>query len=90
MGNPRQLTTVVSAKGLMVLPKVILDQLHWGPGTRLSIESAQGGILLKATPVFAASNIDALFGSMRHAGPALSIDDMNAAIARDAADRVRD
>lgn len=90
MGDPRQLITVISAKGRIVLPMAILDQLHWGPGTRLSIETAQGGMLLKITPVFAASNIDALFGSMRHAGPALSIDDMNAAIARDAADRARD
>lgn len=90
MGDPRQLTTVISAKGRIVLPKAILDQLHCEPGTRLSIEIAQGSILLNATPVFTASTIDALFGSMRRGDPALSIDDMNAAIARDTADRARD
>ncbi len=90
MGKPERLTTVVSTKGQVILPKAIRDQLHWAAGTRLSVENTPDGVLLKSTPIFAPSSIDKLFGSMRHAGPALSIDDMDAAIAREAKRRARD
>ncbi len=90
MGAPERLTTVVSTKGQVILPKAIRDQLHWSAGTRLSVENTPDGVLLKSTPIFAPSSIDELFGSMRHAGPALSIDDMDAAIAREAKLRARD
>lgn len=68
----------------------IRDQLQWEAGTRLTVENTPEGVLLKSTPVFAASSIDALFGSMRHEGPALTIDDMNAAIVQEAERRARD
>ncbi len=90
MGVHDQLTTVISTKGQVILPKAIRDQLQWGAGTRLTVENTPEGVLLKSTPVFAASSIDALFGSMRHEGPALSIDDMNAAIVTEAERRARD
>ena len=90
MGAHDRLTTVISTKGQVILPKAIRDQLHWEPGTRLTVENTPDGVLLKSTPVFPVASVDALFGSMRHSGPALSIDDMNAAIAREAALRARD
>ncbi len=90
MGAHDRLTTVISTKGQVILPKAIRDQLQWGAGTRLTVENTPDGVLLKSTPVFAASSIDALFGSMRYEGPALSIDDMNAAIAQEAERRARD
>ncbi len=90
MGAHDRLTTVISTKGQVILPKAIRDQLQWGAGTRLTVENTPDGVLLKSTPVFAVSSIDALFGSMRYEGPALSIDDMNAAIAQEAERRARD
>jgi AbrB family looped-hinge helix DNA binding protein len=90
LGVHDRLTTVISTKGQVILPKAIRDQLQWGAGTRLTVENTPEGVLLKSTPVFAASSIDALFGSMRHEGPALSIDDMNAAISQEAERRARD
>lgn len=90
MGVHDRLTTVISTKGQVILPKAIRDQLHWEPGTRLTVENTPDGVLLKSTPVFPVESVDALFGSMRHSGPALSIDDMNAVIAREAALRARD
>ena len=90
MGVHDRLTTVISTKGQVILPKAIRDQLQWGAGTRLTVENTPEGVLLKSTPVFAASSIDALFGSMRYDGPALSIDEMNAAIAQEAVRRARD
>ena len=90
MGVHDRLTTVISTKGQVILPKSIRDQLHWEPGTRLTVENTADGVLLKSTPVFPVASVDALFGSMRHSGPALSVDDMNAAITREAALRARD
>lgn len=46
--------------------------------------------LLLPVETIAASSVDTLFGSIRHKGPALSIEDMNAAIAREAERRARD
>ncbi len=90
MGAHDRLTTVISTKGQVILPKAIRDQLQWGAGTRLTVENTPDGVLLKSTPMFAATSVDALFGSMRQTGPALSIDDMNAAIAKEAERRARD
>jgi AbrB family looped-hinge helix DNA binding protein len=90
VGVRDRLTTVIKTKGQVILPKAIRDQLQWGAGPRLTVKNTPDGVLLKSTPVFAASSIDALFGTMRHEGPALSIDDMNAAITREAERRAGD
>jgi len=63
VGVHDRLTTVITIKGQVSLPKAIRDQFQWGAGTRLTVESTPDGVLLKSTPVFAASSIDALFGS---------------------------
>ena len=41
-------------------------------------------------PAFPETVIDAVFGSMRHSGPALSLEEMDAAIAKEAKRRARD
>lgn len=86
----KRLTTVVSTKGQVILPKVIREQRRWPAGTRLVIESTPDGILLKPASVFPSSDIDAVFGSLAWKGPALSIEDMNAAVAGEAKRRARD
>lgn len=90
MGDPIQSTAVVSKEGHIILPNAICDALGWVPGTRLAIEYARGGLFLKETSAFAPSALDTLFGSLRHAGHALSVEDMHAAIVREAADRSDD
>lgn len=90
MGAQDRITTVISTKGQVILPKTIRDQRHWLAGTRLTVEDTPDGVLLKATPAFPETTMDAVFGSMRHSGPALSLEDMDAAIAREAKRRARD
>lgn len=85
-----RITTVISTKGQVILPKAIRDQRHWTPGTRLSVEDTPDGVLLKATPAFPETEIDAVFGSLRCKGPALSVEEMDAAIAAEAKRRARD
>ncbi|MDR2239535.1 MAG: AbrB/MazE/SpoVT family DNA-binding domain-containing protein [Zoogloeaceae bacterium] len=81
---PEQATTVVSTKGQVILPKAIRDQRHWSTGTRLTVENMPDGVLLKSAPLFPQSSVEAVFGSLAYKGTALSVDDMNAAVAAEA------
>lgn len=82
-------TTVISTKGQVILPKTIRDQRHWAAGTRLTVEDTPEGVLLKAIPLFAQTTVSSVFGSLRHKGPALSLSDMDKAVAREAKRRAR-
>jgi hypothetical protein len=44
---------------------------------------------LKATPLFKETEVGSVFGSLRHKGPALSLEDMDKAIAHEAKRRAR-
>lgn len=73
-------TTKLSSKGQVVLPKSVRDAHGWGPGTEFVIESTPDGVRLRAKAPFARTQLDQVFGSVRHAGPAKSLDDMDAGI----------
>ena len=83
------LTTVVSTKGQVILPKAIRDQRHWPAGTRLMVENTPEGVVLKPVPLFPATSVGALFGSLVYEGPAKSVADMDAAVAAEARRRAR-
>jgi AbrB family looped-hinge helix DNA binding protein len=83
------LTTLVSTKGQVILPKAIRDQRGWSAGTRLTVEETPDGVLLKAAPLFPATTLDDVVGMLRHDGAPLSLDDMNAAVAAEAKRRAR-
>lgn len=85
-----RLTTIVSTKGQVILPKAIRDQRHWSAGTRLSVEDTPDGVLLKPVPIFAPAMIDAVFGSLAYAGKAKTIEEMDAAVVAEAKRRARD
>jgi AbrB family looped-hinge helix DNA binding protein len=84
MSDNRKLTTTVSTKGQVILPKAIRDRRHWSAGTELVVEDTAEGVLLKAKPVFAPTRPKDVFGSLPHKGPAKSIADMKAGIATEA------
>ena len=86
----KRLTTVVSTKGQVILPKAVRDRRHWSPGTRLTVEDTADGVVLKASPLFPPTTIEAVFGMLAYKGPPLSIADMNAAVAAVAKRRARD
>lgn len=85
-----RLTTVISTKGQVILPKPIRDQRHWAPGTRLSVENTPDGVMLRPVASFPSVSVDQVFGMLGHAAPVLSLEDMDAAIATEAKRRVRD
>ena len=84
MSAKGKLTTTVSTKGQVILPKAIRDQRHWPAGTELVVEDTPEGVLLKAKPAFAPTRPKDVFGSLPHEGPAKSIADMEAGIAAEA------
>lgn len=90
MGVHDPITTVISTKGQVILPKAIRTRRRWAAGTRLSVEDTPEGVLLKATPLFPESSVGEVFGSLRHDGPPLSLEDIDAAVAAEARRRARD
>jgi AbrB family looped-hinge helix DNA binding protein len=79
-----RLTTTVSTKGQVIIPKAIRDRSQWPPGTRLTVETTPDGVLLKAAPAFAPTRPEDVFGSLPSAGPAKTIAEMDAAIEAEA------
>ncbi|HEX8574272.1 MAG TPA: AbrB/MazE/SpoVT family DNA-binding domain-containing protein [Allosphingosinicella sp.] len=90
MTRAERLTTTVSTKGQVILPKTVREQRKWEAGTRLTVENTDDGVLLKAAPLFAPTEIDAVCGSLAFEGKALTVEEMDAAIAAEARRRARD
>jgi AbrB family looped-hinge helix DNA binding protein len=90
MARAERLTTTVSTKGQVILPKAVREQKRWEAGTRLIVENIDEGVLLKAAPLFVPTEIDAVCGSLSFDGKAKTIEEMDAAIADEARRRARD
>lgn len=84
MPSAEKLTTVVSTKGQVILPKVIRDRRHWDSGTRLVVEDTADGVLLKRAPLFQATSITKVAGMLAYQGKAKSIEEMDDAVAQEA------
>jgi AbrB family looped-hinge helix DNA binding protein len=62
------LTTTVSTKGQVILPKAVRQRRNWAPGTRLLVEEIPDGVLLKAAPVFASTRPEEVAGMLAYPG----------------------
>jgi AbrB family looped-hinge helix DNA binding protein len=76
-----RVTTVVSTKGQVILPKAIRATRDWAPGTRLVIEETAEGVLLRPAPLFATTDPAEVFASVKTSGPPRTIEQMDAAVA---------
>lgn len=90
MAAKESLTTVVSTKGQVILPKSVRDRRRWPAGTRLTVEETPEGVILKQNRLFLETDIDAVAGSLKRPGRALTLKEMDDAIAREAKRRARD
>jgi AbrB family looped-hinge helix DNA binding protein len=91
MSSPsRRLTTIVSTKGQVILPKAIRDHKRWAPGTRLRVDETPEGVVLTPEPLFPPTDVEQVFGCLAYGGPALSIEEMDAAVLAEAKRRARD
>jgi AbrB family looped-hinge helix DNA binding protein len=74
------LTTTVSTKGQVILPKAVRQRRHWEPGTRLVVEETPEGVLLKAAPMFAPTRPEDVAGMLAYRGRTKTLEEMDAAI----------
>ena len=81
---PEQLTTIVSTKGQVILPKAVRQALRWEVGTRLVVESRPEGVLLRPEPAFAETRPEDVFGCLAWNGPSKSLSDMQAGVLAEA------
>ena len=80
MAVAEKLTTTVSTKGQVILPKAIRERRQWRAGTRLVVEETPEGVLLKTAPLFAPTRPEDVAGMLKYSGPPLTIEEMDAAI----------
>jgi AbrB family looped-hinge helix DNA binding protein len=81
MTSTVRLITTVSTKGQVILPKAIRDQRHWDAGTRLTVETTDDGVLLRAAPVFPPTRPEDVFASLPHKGAPKTLAEMEAGVA---------
>lgn len=84
MATSEKLTTTVSTKGQVILPKEVRRRRRWGSGTRLVIEDTPEGVLLKDLPLFPETSPEDVFASLPHRGAPKSIEQMKGGIAAEA------
>lgn len=79
-------TTRLSSKGQVVLPKTIRDARKLEAGVEFIVEDRPEGILLRPLQrPFADTRSEDVLGCVAYRGPARSLEEMDAAIARGAA-----
>jgi AbrB family looped-hinge helix DNA binding protein len=87
----RMTTTLVSSKGQVIIPKAVREARHWTPGTRLEVRDTADGVLLTVlttagkTPL--AAGLKAIRQKIDYRGPTRTLEDMDAAVRREAARR---
>lgn len=84
MSNPAKLTTTLSTKGQVILPKTIRQKRRWEAGTQLIVEDTAEGVLLKSAPVFEPTKPEDVFGSLPYRGRPKTLRQMEAGIAAEA------
>ena len=80
MAKPDRITTTVSPKGQVILPKAIRDRRSWKPGARLIVKETPEGVLLTEERQFRRTTVDEVFGMLKYDGPPVSIEDMDGAV----------
>jgi AbrB family looped-hinge helix DNA binding protein len=81
--------THLSTKGQLIIPKAIRDRHGWHPGTELLLEERGDSVVLRPVKPLPATSLADLIGCAGYQGPARSIAEMEAAIARGARERRR-
>ncbi len=79
-----KLTTTVSTKGQVILPKAIRERRHWDAGTELVVEDTEDGVVLRSARLFARTEPKDVYGSLPKPPKAKTLEEMAAGIAAEA------
>jgi AbrB family looped-hinge helix DNA binding protein len=74
------ITATLSTKGQVILPKAIRERRKWGAGTRLVVEEAPEGVLLKPASPFKPTRHEDVAGMLHYKGRPKTIEEMDAGI----------
>lgn len=84
-------TTLVSSKGQVIIPKTVRDARHWAPGTQLEVRDTPEGVLLTrlatGTKKPLKPGLAAIRARVGYRGAAKTLEEMDAAVLREAARR---
>ncbi len=83
------ITTTLSGKGQIVIPKSLRESRRWQAGTRFIVEEIASGILLKPSRTFPLTSPEDGLGCTGYHGPVVNVQDMEKAIQRDIGKRWR-
>jgi AbrB family looped-hinge helix DNA binding protein len=84
MVDDPKLTTVLSTKGQVIVPKAIRKRRGWEAGVRLEVEETAEGVLLKSAPAFPVTRPEDVYGVLAYPGPPKTIEEMDAGVAEEA------
>jgi AbrB family looped-hinge helix DNA binding protein len=76
--------TRLSSKGQVIIPKDVRERHGWRPGAELEVEEHGDAVVLRAAQAFPRTTVAQVFGCLKYEGPPLTIQQMNAAVAREA------
>jgi AbrB family looped-hinge helix DNA binding protein len=79
-----KLSTTVSTKGQVILPKSIRQRREWDAGTRLLVEDTPEGVLLRPAPAFAETRPQDVFASLPYSGRPKTLAEMEAGVLAEA------
>ena len=82
-------TTKLSSKGQVVLPSSIRNARNLQAGAEFAVEDTPEGVLLRPLKPFPPTRVSEVFGSAGYRGRALSLAQMDAAVAAEAKKRRR-
>jgi len=74
------ITTKLSSKGQIVIPKEVRKALKWKPGLRLEVIDTGNGVVLRPLRPVPKTNIKEVAGCLKYSGKAKTIADMEKAI----------
>jgi AbrB family looped-hinge helix DNA binding protein len=76
--------TTMSAKGQVVIPKDVRDELGLRPGQSLDVVKMNGGVFLRPVSQKSGRSFEEILRELRslytHEGPPVSIEEMNASV----------
>lgn len=85
--SAREFSVRLSTKGQLVVPKEIRQKHGWTEGMELVLEDQGDGVLLRPTRQFPNTTLEDLVGCTGYKGPAKSLKEMEAGIAKGARER---
>jgi len=78
------MTTRLSTKGQLIIPKEIRERHGWGAGIELEIEDRGDALLLRRVTDVPETTLEELLGCTGYQGPAHSLEEMEAGVAKGA------